>query len=236
MKNGRYAMRVLCGVVEGLEPDVDMRSFVSMATDAFRREYQSHRMGLDWLRSHPEERLCASVVVYSCMRKEIWMVGDCQCLVDGVLHDNPKRSEEIVAEERSRIAKRLLAGGMSVADLQRDDLSRQAILPHLVDTMKEENIGYSVIDGFPVPMDKTRLIDCVGARTIVLASDGYPLLCPTLEESEKALALQLENDPLNIGKFKATKGLMAGNVSFDDRSYIRFSVGDACVSQSIRSL
>ena len=46
----------------------------------------------------------------------------------------------------------------------------------------------------------------------------------TLQESEERLDWQRENDPLNIGQFKATKAFAQGNNSFDDRSYIRFKV------------
>jgi len=47
-------------------------------------------------------------------------------------------------------------------------------------------------------------------------------LAETLQESESLLAKHLTDDPLNIGQFKATKGLLKGNRSFDDRAYIRF--------------
>jgi glycerophosphoryl diester phosphodiesterase len=56
---------------------------------------------------------------------------------------------------------------------------------------------------------------------IVLASDGYPVLCPTLQESEEQLKKQREEDPLNIGRFQATKAFHPDFNSFDDRSYIR---------------
>jgi hypothetical protein len=58
----------------------------------------------------------------------------------------------------------------------------------------------------------------------VLATDGYPTLLPTLAASEEALQQQRANDPLNIGSFQATKAFHPDNNSFDDRSYIRFSV------------
>lgn len=57
---------------------------------------------------------------------------------------------------------------------------------------------------------------------IVLASDGYPFLKPSLAASEAALAEQIANDPQNIRSFIATKGIVEGNKSFDDRTYIRF--------------
>ena len=89
--------------------------------------------------------------------------------------------------------------------------------------MAGQNVEYAVVDGFDIPQDKVRII-AVGesASEIVLASDGYPLLMPTLEASEQALQAQMATDPLNIGRFKATKAFLAGNNSFDDRSYIRF--------------
>ena len=54
--------------------------------------------------------------------------------------------------------------------------------------------------------------------------DGYPFLKPTLAASEASLAEQIANDPQNIHSFIATKGIVEGNKSFDDRTYIRFSV------------
>lgn len=84
----------------------------------------------------------------------------------------------------------------------------------------EQNISYAVIDGFEIPTDKVKILRA--GREVVLASDGYPLLASTLDESEKLLHEQLKNDPLCINSFKATKGLMKGNVSFDDRAYVRF--------------
>ena len=57
-----------------------------------------------------------------------------------------------------------------------------------------------------------------------MASDGYPKLANTLEETETLLDYQRKTDPLNIGTFKATKAFVEGNNSFDDRSYIRFQV------------
>ena len=62
------------------------------------------------------------------------------------------------------------------------------------------------------------------SNSVVLASDGYPTLLPTLKESEKALAHHLIDDSQNIGEFVATKGLVEGNVSFDDRTYIKLKI------------
>jgi len=63
----------------------------------------------------------------------------------------------------------------------------------------------------------------VKSHEIVLASDGYPFLKSTLEASEKALEELLKHDPQCVNSFIATKGLVEGNKSFDDRTYIRFA-------------
>ena len=57
----------------------------------------------------------------------------------------------------------------------------------------------------------------------MLATDGYPHLMPTLGESERELQRIIEEDPLMTGRYKATKAVMEGNLSFDDRCYVRFS-------------
>ena len=92
-------------------------------------------------------------------------------------------------------------------------------LPALKAACLEQNAAYAVIDGFEIPMDKVKIVP--SGTEVILASDGYPYLAGTLEESEERLQKQLEDDPLCIYSFKATKGLMIGNISFDDRAYVR---------------
>ena len=66
------------------------------------------------------------------------------------------------------------------------------------------------------------IYDIPAGTEIILASDGYPYLENTLEASESKLKYILENDPLCYTLYKSTKGIQKGNVSFDDRSYVRF--------------
>jgi glycerophosphoryl diester phosphodiesterase len=96
----------------------------------------------------------------------------------------------------------------------------------MIQTMKEQNVTYSVIDGFHIPRQHVKIISLdFQPWDVVLASDGYPFLRPTLAESEHLLQQQREKDPLNIGPdFQATKGFHPDFNSFDDRSYIRFRV------------
>ena len=177
------------------------------------------------LKEHHEERLTASAIIFSRLRREIWMIGDCQCLVDGQYFENPKPYEQKLAEMRAAKVMKLLAKGKTQEELLANDEARASIIPRMLKEMKNQNVTYSVIDGFLIPEQLVPVISLdFNPHEIVFASDGYPFLCPTLEASEARLAQQRETDPLNIGAFKATKGFTPGNRSFDDRTYIRFTI------------
>jgi len=182
---------------------------------------------MERIRVHAEERLTSSVVIYSIQRQEIWMIGDCQCLVDDQYYDHPKPLEAGIAEERSVLVHQMLKDGTySVEQLIEHDYGRDLIVDKIISSCRLQNLEFSVADGFDIPIEKTKRIDTKGCHQIVLASDGYPFLYPTLVESESKLAELLHEDPLCINLYKATKGIKKGNQSFDDRTYIRFTVSE----------
>lgn len=60
---------------------------------------------------------------------------------------------------------------------------------------------------------------------VVLASDGYPNLKGTLEESECELSDVIENDPMCFLLHRSTKGVRDDrNTSYDDRAFCRLLV------------
>ena len=181
---------------------------------------------LQRLIDRPEERLTASAIIFSRQRRELWLVGDCQCIVGGQYYDNPKPAEQQLAELRAKRVRELLAEGVSQEEqLLQGDPARQVIIAPLLESMRQQNIAFPVIDGFRIPEQMVPVITLdFRPWEIVLASDGYPFLRPTLAESEQMLDQQRTTDPLNIGRFKATKAFIKGNNSFDDRTYIRFQV------------
>lgn len=225
MRNGRYAMTLISKyLINQASPMLTMEEFCEGVTEYI---HQVYRQDDAIPRLSPQKRLCASVVVYNVTRREIWMIGDCQCCIDGSVYTNNKPCEAAIAEKRSRIFPCLQAvhSDMVVNGQLIHDYARDAVMDELVESMKGENIDYAVIDGFHVytPGVKVIRLSSEQCYDIVLASDGYPFLKPTLAESEKALQQQMASDPFNISTFKATKGCMAGNVSFDDRAFIRFT-------------
>lgn len=244
MKNGRYAMMLISEYIrEELKADASVDEFCQGVTAyIYNKVYE--KLGVEErLKEHPEERLTASAILYSRTRNEVWMVGDCQAIIAGKLYENGKPYEEKIARKRVE----LIAQGLSPAE------ARKQIEPLLIEAMLSgQNQTYTVIDGFPIYREGVKVVsvsdscsvqDSVPASDsvpcsdsasasdtnpsssseIVLASDGYPFLKPTLAASEAALAEQIANDPQNIHSFIATKGIVEGNKSFDDRTYIRFS-------------
>lgn len=243
MKNGKYAMMLISEYIwEELKADASVDDFCQGVTAyIYNKVYE--KLGVEErLKEHPEERLTASAILYSRTRNEVWMVGDCQAIIDGKLYENGKPYEEKIARKRVE----LIEQGLSPAE------ARKQIEPLLIKAMLSgQNQTYTVIDGFPIYREGVKVVsvsdsssvqDSVPASDsvpcsdsasasdtipsssseIVLASDGYPFLKPTLAASEAALAEQIANDPQNIHSFIATKGIVEGSKSFDDRTYIRF--------------
>lgn len=221
MKNGKFCMTVISDYIRQMAPDISLDDFCKEITRVIHNIYPKDDSKL---LNHPEERLCASAIIYSNKREEIWMIGDCQCIVNGTHYNNGKPSEKIISSKRAEIFSEqlMLHSDMVVDGHITHDYARDAVLPALIASMQDENKTYAVIDGFPICREGVKVISDVKGN-VVFASDGYPFLCSTLEKSEKKLKKQLDNDPFCINTFKATKGLMKGNVSFDDRAYIRFS-------------
>lgn len=222
MSNGQYCMTIVADYIRSMASDGCCHDFCDGVTSIIRAVYDASGADMKLLRRNPKERMAASAAIYSRSRQEIWLVGDCQCMVDGQFFDNPKPYEHLMAEMRGAYIRMLLQKGRPMSDFQSHDDGRDFILPVFDSTCRHQNMTFSVIDGFPIALDKVRVINVSGAKEIVLATDGYPFLYPTLSKSEQALTRQLSEDPLCIGHFKATKGLMRGNQSFDDRTYIRF--------------
>lgn len=222
--NGRYAMQLICHYIERMPKTTTCNQFLHGVTAYIRKHYKKSQ--LDRLAEHPEDRMTASAVVYSRVSREVWMIGDCQCMIGGQYYDNPKPAEAELAAMRAEEARRLMKQGVTQEELLRNDTARSVIIPHMIETMRQQNVTYSVIDGFPIDRTHVRIITLdFQPWEIILASDGYPFLCSTLEESENRLRQQRKEDPLNIGPaFQATKAFHPDFSSFDDRAYIRFQV------------
>ena len=84
MKNGRFAMLLIRNYIRQMAAEATLEEFCQGITSRIAEEYAERGIS-ERMVAHPEERLTASAIVYSEHRKEVWMGGDCQAIVDGVV-------------------------------------------------------------------------------------------------------------------------------------------------------
>ena len=225
---GVIAMELIREAILDLDPQSDAIGALKKINQHILRWYKDNGL-LENMRSKSEERCGASMVVFSLYRKELWFAGDCQALINGQAFHPQKQADRIFSDLRALVIHAELAQGKTEEELLKRDTSREKILDLLRLQTKLQNASlksdftYYIIDGFDwdpalglrvVPLNQDH-------GEIVLASDGYPQLFPTLAETESCLADILRDDPLCYKQYRSTKGRYGSNVSFDDRCYLR---------------
>lgn len=233
LRPGRIAAELLTSALAELAPHVDARTAV-LRLDRTIAEWYRDRGIPDRVRRDAQARISASAVILSICRREVWMIGDCQALIEDRHITNHKRTDSLMEEVRAFVNESELAAGATVEQLLREDNGRTVIdelirrQRHFQNRIGESRYNYFVLDGF-LPEDAPVLVHELPDRatTVVLASDGYPQLRSTLRETEAELERIITRDPLLCGEFKSTKGVYPGNRSFDDRSYIRIRLSDS---------
>lgn len=213
--------------IENLNPDETSVSAVTKITETIASVYKKNEL-YNLAKTSPIERFSSTAVIYSKYRNEVWFIGSCQGYINNKHIFTKSKSDLILAEARALYLHSELAKGVSQQELLERDTGRGFIYPMLCRESVFENLdndyGYGVFNGITVPKVDVHVINPLISTEVVLASDGYPTILPTLKDSEELLEYTLRADPLRINQFKSTKGIKPGNVSFDDRAYIRFTV------------
>jgi hypothetical protein len=223
--SGKACSQLIKKALEELPVNSTALQAVEFLTSAVFSMYKESGIQEHVLNS-PSERASAGIVIYSRTKNEIWMVGDCQCRIDGAYYSNTKAIDCLLSDIRSLFIQTELKQGISLSTIQDNDSGREYITPLLKrqsvfqNSIETNEFTYGVIDGFKVPESEIKVIKLSEPTTIILATDGYPRLFDTLTQSEGYLNKILSNDPLCFQKFKSTKGLKPGNCSFDDRAFL----------------
>jgi glycerophosphoryl diester phosphodiesterase len=213
--------------------DLPLKSTANWAVEFLTSAVFSMYTGLgieEHVQNFPSERASACIAIYSKFRNELWMVGDCQCMVDKTVYSNLKPIDSVLSDIRSLYLETEMILGKSVNELQANDSGREFIRPLLKrqqlfqNSITKNEFTYGVIDGFKVPESEIKVINLSHPKKVILATDGYPRLFDTLAQSEKYLTKVLKTDPLCFHTFKSTKGLNTGNSSFDDRAYLSIRI------------
>jgi len=229
--NGRTSGQVVAGVIAETIPllpaDADIEDIIEIINETLIRYYKTHGM-YDSVMESPYTRPTAAMILYSRNRHTVWMIGDCQCMIDEEEYTNPKIIDDIIANTRSLFLEAEIRKGKSVEELLDKDTGFEAVRPFIqmqyyLQNLQEPNqYGYIAVTGFPFDRGQIKTVRVKpDAASLALASDGYPSIRPTLRQSEDALRGILERDPLCFREYKLAKGLVKGNASFDDRTYVR---------------
>jgi glycerophosphoryl diester phosphodiesterase len=229
---GRQAADIIDATFYHMPPGCNARQATDQLTSAIRAFYVENSF-IEQVKVQPERRLTASVVAISLTQREIWSIGDCQFMLQDSLFSTRKKVDQVVEEARAFfLESEIIDEQITVEDLLSNDTGREFIMPFLERQHRFQNnpnagsFYYAAVDGFPIPDDGIVVKPIPEDVThIVLASDGYPFLRSSLAASEQLLADLLQRDPLLFRDYKSTKGLVAGNVSFDDRAYVNVQLG-----------
>jgi len=221
VKGGRAAALAIASAVEDLPADIDAASAIAVLTAAMA---PLAAVG-------PDDGPSAAVCIYSQARREVWQVGDVDYVLPGasMLRRPAKDVDQAAAFFRAAILATRLAAGDSEDELRANDPGREAIMPLLREQYRLRNrdveFGYGAIDGRPVPNRFIRVERIpVTQGELVIFSDGYPFPAARLADAETLLHEAIQEDPLCIGRLLGTKAMQPGQVSFDDRAYLRLDV------------
>ena len=215
-------MEITLAAIRALPAEVTKQKALSLLTKAIRRETPERAI------AEAEYRLTCSAVIYSRTRREVWLIGDCQCRFGGRTYTHPKPVDTILTQIRCDVVRYFLDHGRTVDDIRHNDPGRAYILSTLREQCNFQNdtnpynpYSYPVLDGMPIDPQRVPTLAVADSKELILASDGYPVLFDTLAETETHLHTLLQRDPLCIRENPTTKCLVAGNCSFDDRTYLR---------------
>jgi len=217
---GRFAAQTLGAAMKGLPADCGVSKGVELLTTALRK-------AIEETGEQSEDHPSASAAIYSRTRRELWRVGDVSYLIDGRGTAASKQIDVVTSDARAALLRALIARGASVEELRVNDLGRAMVLPLLEaqhefrNSEVDSEYGFGAFDGAPIPQRFQESVIVEEGATVVLSTDGYPGLCPTLAEAEAYLERSLTRDPLRIYEDRTTKAADSDEISFDDRAYIR---------------
>ena len=226
-KGDVYVSHLAADAIVAMDPDYTAEQAISHINQVIRNEYT--KRDIDFERLRPEERLQCSLLIYSVHRHEIWSFGDCMLRINQRDFVHIKEGDQLLAALRAFcIQIERDRRGKEATEQELSDFGRQMILPYLKEYISLANrnvpFGYDVLDGGNIFPDHVKIYTVQKDDTVVMASDGYPRLFDTFEETENYLKKALALDPTCIDLLRGTKGIAKGNESYDDRTYVSFIV------------
>lgn len=224
---GKVAAKIIGRAFNDMPPEVTAREAAGLMTSMIQDVYEQYNM-LETVKKNPSQRIAASFAAISLFQQEVWLIGDCQCLLGNQYVSNQRIVDQILSRARALFLEVEVLKGMTIEELRQNEKGREFIMPLLKGhTVFQNNPSvrgywYPAVDGFDIPSAGI-IIQPIpfDVDDIALASDGYPVLKDNLKETETILQDILKKDPLMFREYKSTKGMLEGYVSFDDRAFVK---------------
>lgn len=226
---GKFIKDQIIDIITTIDSQSNAEECIRFINQSLMNKYQEYGI-LETIKKDESKIPSASAVIYSKEKHEIWFYGDCQAFVNNQMIKNEKLVDKLTSYVRKWVIETHLSSGYSEDLLRKYDKGREAILPllntqHLFHGDDSSEFGYSNINGFYFNFKHAKIIKLQKEdREIILSSDGYPLLFNNLENTEDYLEECLKEDPLCYKKITSTKGVQEGQISFDDRCYLKIKL------------
>lgn len=228
---GKFASQTIVRILDLIPPYtsvVDQVRIISQELDAaIKAQYPD---------IEDVQRPSAVMSVFDPYLNTLWMIGDTwmgyeEASGEISFFTDQLAPDDVLAPYRAYVNYTMQLSGRADPTI---DAGRQSIMEMLklqgVHANNEHSkYGYGVLDGRHVPKRFISEISLKGVSVerIVLATDGYPHIVVDgklrLDKAEQLLASIIDKDPQCVDIYKSTKGLVQGNTSFDDRTWIEIT-------------
>ena len=224
---GIFAKNLICQALVEQPADAEAADVVRALEELLLEQTASaiEQMQDKQVYAYPMTRL----LIYSAAKKQIWRLGDSPFVVDGELNFNRSEALQQAALKRAEVAEKFLANDRTdLKDMVNNDYGRTSIMEDIVAEERRVD-GVECLSGNPeTDMDtllsNVEVFQLEDGQEVILASDGYPRLLGTIEDSEEWLAEERKRDPLFVRDYKALRTAKDEEAGYDDRSYVRFVV------------
>ena len=223
-----FSWRV-CGILSARLEDEAFHAL----NDSIRTWYTTHDL-LEVAEKDAEKRPGAYIAMVSKARREVWILGDCQALVDGILYTETKAIDSLMELNRAMLIEEALIQGHShdyllhhpeiIQDRLAEFMTHQASFQNRM--VGTSTFGYPVLDGFFDHFESIIVVQLGKGPKKSFLPDGYPFLHPDARRERDEAQASVSKDPLCI-RISTTKGLNPAYSSFDDRSYLRIRIDDS---------
>lgn len=222
MTGGRFAAEAVAATIVTLPASADSRTFADSLAAALAAAVGELDADTRWP--------VAVVTCASAQRRQVWRIGDGNVVINGTPHPGVSRTGNAAYSFRAAVNAALLQKGTHLEEVLDTDPGATAarqlidIQQHLAN--KVGPWGYGCVNGQRVPDEYIDVIQVPdGTSEVIITSDGYPTVLPTLLATEAALARMIQLDPAAIGEmWSIGKSSRTGVNAPDDRAYLRFSV------------